>query len=120
MTTSTYTLTGLCSASGMAELIERLSLLPGVSQVSVDLGRHGPSLLVLQGAAKPSEAQIRSHLRPAGVRLTGTESAGLPSSGDLHTNSAGPSFAAGNVGIKTKRLPRGAATRSSALTKEES
>lgn len=73
MTTATYSVNGLTSAMAMAKAIERLALLPGVTQVTVhlpvQLAHEKRSVLLLRTTAIVPAAQVSACLRAVGARL---------------------------------------------------
>ena len=62
----------------MAVAMERLSTLPGVTEVTVNLSHQEPSVLVLQATTGVPAARISECLRPVGARLVGAECPGVP------------------------------------------
>ena len=73
MTTASYSVRGLTSAMAMATAIERLALLPGVTQVTVrlpsQLTQEKRSVLWLQTTSTVSAVQVGACLRAVGARL---------------------------------------------------
>lgn len=69
MTTSSYRIDGLRSALAMAVAIERVSTLPGVTEVAMTLGHGAPSPLTVQSAEELSAPELRRCLQGVGLQL---------------------------------------------------
>ena len=73
MTTTTYTVEGLTCGFCMAEVMERIHMLPGVTCVAVGLVPGGRSpLVVTSGSAMPVN-EVYQAVENAGFDLTGIE-----------------------------------------------
>lgn len=71
MTTTMYRVEGLRTALVMARAIEQLAQLPGVSEVTVNLVRHGSSLLWLRATPNLAPALVSDCLSAVGAHMEG-------------------------------------------------
>lgn len=71
MTTLGYQVEDLESAMAMAKASERLAMLPGVTQVTVNLAHQERSVLFLRTTSSVLAAQVSACLRTVGARLAG-------------------------------------------------
>lgn len=72
MTTSSYTIEGLTCGACLAEVMERVRLIPRVTGVSIDLVRNGLSpLLIRSDGALPGDA-VAGSVEPAGFHVAST------------------------------------------------
>jgi len=87
MTTASYAVTGMTCGYCMAEVMEHIRALVGVTGVAVDLVQDGPSPVVVTSGAAVRIARVREAVGEAGFDLTGewtgqraVDSAGVPHS----------------------------------------
>jgi hypothetical protein len=73
MTTSSYGIEGLRTPLAMADAIERVSTLPGVTEVAVTLGHGAPSPLTVQSGPELSTTELLHCLQDVGLRLVKVE-----------------------------------------------
>jgi copper chaperone len=66
-----YTVTGMTCGHCVASVIEEVSLVPGVTAVTVDLVPGAASTVHVTGAAVPDVADIRAAIDEAGYELQG-------------------------------------------------
>ncbi|WP_407343428.1 heavy-metal-associated domain-containing protein [Pengzhenrongella phosphoraccumulans] len=71
MTTASYAVTGMTCGYCMAEVMERIRALVGVTGVAVDLVRDGPSPVVVTSGVAVRIANVRAAVGEAGFDLTG-------------------------------------------------
>lgn len=69
MATRTFSVRGLRCGLCLAEVMDRLRSLAGVTRVSVQLVRGGPSPVVVTGDSAPSSESVREAVRDAGFEL---------------------------------------------------
>jgi copper chaperone len=74
--TTDYLVTGMTCGHCVASVIDEVSLVPGVSAVTVDLVVGSASTVRVTSAAEPAIADIRAAIDEAGYELTGTASQG--------------------------------------------
>lgn len=70
VTTATYAVEGLTCGSCIAEVMERVRLLPGVIGLSVDLVTGGPSPLIVTSGYAMAADEVRQAVEHAGFDLT--------------------------------------------------
>ena len=70
-TITDYSATGLTCGHCVASVIEEVSLIDGVTTVTVDLVVGGASTVRVTGASVPAEADIRAAIDEAGYVLEG-------------------------------------------------
>jgi copper chaperone len=66
-----YLVTGMTCGHCVASVIEEVSLVPGVSAVTVDLVVGAASTVHVSSTATPAEADIRAAVDEAGYELLG-------------------------------------------------
>ena len=71
MTTASYAVTGMTCGYCMAEVMEHVRALVGVTGVAVDLVQDGPSPVVVTSGAVLRIARVREAVGEAGFDLTG-------------------------------------------------
>lgn len=71
MTTTSYAVTGLTCGYCIAEVMERVWALAGVTRVAVDLVKDGPSPVLVSSGPAVRIGQVREVLGQAGFDLTG-------------------------------------------------
>jgi copper chaperone len=71
-----YLVTGMTCAHCVASVIEEVSLVPGVSSVTVDLVVGSTSTVHVVSATEPALDDIRAAIDEAGYDLAGTPSRG--------------------------------------------
>jgi copper chaperone CopZ len=71
-----YLVTGMTCGHCVASVIEGVSLLPGVSAVTVDLVVGAASTVHVTSAAEPAESDIRAAIDEAGYQLQGSATDG--------------------------------------------
>ena len=71
MTTASYAVTGMPCGYCMAEVMEHIRALVGVTGVAVDLVQDGPSPVVVTSGAADRIARVREAVGEAGFDLTG-------------------------------------------------
>ena len=71
MTTASYAVTGMTCGYCMAEVMEHIRALVGVTGVAVDLVQDGPSPVVVTSGAVVRIARVREAVGEAGFDLTG-------------------------------------------------
>jgi copper chaperone len=71
MTSTRYRVSGMTCGHCVAAVIEEISKLPGVQQVSVDLVAGGESAVTVTSESPLPEAAVREAVDEAGYQLTG-------------------------------------------------
>lgn len=71
MTTTSYAVTGLTCGDCIAEVLEHVRALVGVTAVAVELVRDGPSPVVVTSGPAVRIGQVREALGETGFDLTG-------------------------------------------------
>lgn len=70
-TSTDYAVVGMTCGHCVASVIEEVSLIPGVSEVTVDLVVGGASAVHVTGSTTPAKADIRAAIDEAGYELQG-------------------------------------------------
>lgn len=75
MTTATYTVAGMTRGECIAEVMERIRLLPGVSGVAARFVPDGPSPLVIRSRVDLPPELVREAVEMVGFHVSGTHRA---------------------------------------------
>lgn len=75
MTTATYTVDGMTCGACIAEVMERVRLLPGVSGVAMRFVPNGPSPLIIRSSVDLAPEVVRATVEMVGFHATSTHRA---------------------------------------------
>lgn len=92
MTTGTFVVEGLTCGSCLAEVLEELRALEGVTDIAVDLVKDGLSPVTLTSIAVLGAVEVRAAVRRAGFLVAGPDQWELSCTHDASLRALPPEF----------------------------